>query len=112
MLLRGAIRVVEELAGCYSVIAQRSDVFLYGHENWLTFEILDSAGVRHTYEVFFNLTRQSSKFVRIYVESGYVRTADDEMRRPSDFRRQAKMRGKVLLAKKLRKPPILAPRGR
>ena len=86
--------------------------FFTGHENWLTFEILDPAGVRHTYEVFFNLRRQSSKFVRVYVESGYVRTADDEIRRPSDFRRQAKMRGKVLLAKKLRKQPILAPRRR
>lgn len=86
--------------------------FFTGRENLLTIEILDSTGVPHTYEVFFNLTRQSSRFVRVYVESGYVRTADDKFRRPSDFRRQAKIRGKVLLAKKLRNQPIRAPRRR
>ncbi len=83
--------------------------FFTGHENWLSIEILDPQGTQHIYEVFFNLTRQSSNFLRVYVESAYVRTADNEIRRPSEFKRKAKIRGKVLLAKKLRNQPITRP---
>ena len=86
--------------------------FFTGHENWLSFEILNSDGAIQIYEVFFNLTRQSRNFLRVYVESGYVRTAGDEVRRPHDFRHKSKVRGKVLLAKKLRNEPIVRPRGR
>ncbi len=86
--------------------------FFTGHENWLSFEILNSDGAIQIYEVFFNLTRQSRNFLRVYVESGYVRTAGDEVRRPHDFRRKSKVRGKVLLAKKLRNEPIVRPRDR
>lgn len=84
--------------------------FFTGHENWLSVEILDSQGKPQVYEVFFNLTRQSSNFLRVYVESAYVRTAENEIRRPSEFRRKAKIRGKVLLAKKLRNKPVMRPR--
>lgn len=86
--------------------------FFTGHENWLSIEILDPQGARQIYEVFFNLTRQSSNFLRVYVESAYVRTAENEIRRPSEFKRKAKIRGKVLLAKKLRNQPITRPRQR
>lgn len=84
--------------------------FFTGHENWLSIEILDSQGKQQVYEVFFKLTRQSSNFLRVYVESAYVRAAESEIRRPSEFRRKAKIRGKVLLVKKLRNEPIMRPR--
>lgn len=84
--------------------------FFTGHENWLPIEILDPQGVQQVYEIFFNLTRQSSNFLRVYVESAYVRTVENEIRRPSEFKRNAKIRGKVLLAKKLRNQPIMRPR--
>ena len=86
--------------------------YFTGRENWLSIEILDPQGLSLVYEVFFNLTRQGNKFLRVYVESAYVRTAENEIRRPSDFRKEAKIRGKVLLAKKLRNQPISRPRRR
>lgn len=88
--------------------------FFTGRKNWLSIEILNSSEVPQTrkYEVFFNLRRKSSNFLRVYVESGYVRAADDEVHRPHDFRRRDKVRGKILLAKTLRKEPINRPKGR
>ena len=83
--------------------------YFTNHENWLSIEILDPQGVGQVYEVFFNLTRQSNKFLRVYVESAYVRTAENVVRRPRDFKRKEKIRGKVLLAKKLRGQPISKP---
>lgn len=83
--------------------------FFTGHENWLSIEILDPQGAHQIYEVFFNLTRQSSNFLKVYVESAYVRTAGNEIRRPGAFKRKAKIRGKVLLAKKLRHQSITRP---
>ena len=83
--------------------------YFTGHQNWLSIEILDSQGVSQVYEVFFNLTRQGNKHLRVYVESAYVRTAENNIRRPSSFRKEAKVRGKVLLAKKLRNQPISRP---
>ena len=86
--------------------------YFTGHENWLSIEILDPQGVSQVYEVFFNLTRRGNKFLRVYVESAYVRTAENEIRQPSGFRKKAKVRGKVLLAKKLRNQPISKPEQR
>lgn len=86
--------------------------YFTGHENWLSIEILDPQGVGHVYEVFFNLTRQGNAFLRVYVDSAYVRTGENEVRRQSDFRKEAKIRGKVLLAKKLRNQAISRPRRR
>ena len=86
--------------------------YFTGHENWLSIEILDPQGSSQVYEVFFNLTRQGNKFLRVYVESAYVRTAENEARWPSDFKKEAKIRGKVLLSKKLRNQRISKPRRR
>ena len=86
--------------------------YFTSHQNWLLIEILDPQSVRQVYEVFFNLTRQGNKYLRVYVESAYVRTAENNIRRPSSFRKEAKMRGRVLLAKKLRNQPISRPRHR
>ena len=85
--------------------------YFTGHQNWLSIEILDSQGMSQGYEVFFNLTRQSNKYLRVYVESAYVRT-ENNIRRPGSFRKEAKVRGRVLLAKKLRNQPISRPRHR
>ena len=83
--------------------------YFTGHQNWLSIEILDLQSVRQVYEVFFNLTRQGNKYLRVYVESAYVRTAENNIRWPSSFRKEAKVRGRVLLAKKLRNQPISRP---
>lgn len=83
-----------------------------GHENWLIIEVLDPAGKRLEYEVFFSITRQGSGMVRIYVESAYVRGSDNPGNRPVHLKRRDKMRAKVLLAKKLRGEPIRRPTGR
>ena len=83
--------------------------YFTGHQNWLSIEILDPQSVRQVYEVFFNLTRQGNKYLRVYVESAYVRTAENNIRRPSSFRKEAKARGSVLLAKKLRNQSVSRP---
>ena len=36
--------------------------------NWLSMEILDSIRGKQDYEVYFNLTRQSGNFLRLYVD--------------------------------------------
>ena len=86
--------------------------FFTNRENWLSIEILDSLGRPQVYEVYFNLTRPSRNFLRLYVESAYVRTGENQVRRPGDFRREDKIRGSVLLAKKLRGEAIRRPRQR
>ena len=80
--------------------------------NWLSIEILDLIGGQQDYEVYFNLTWQSRNFLRLYVESAYVRTGENPSRRPSDVRRKDRIRGRVLLAKRLRGEPIRRPRQR
>ena len=77
--------------------------------NWLSIEILDPLGRRQVYEVYFNLTWQSRNFLRLYVESAYVRTGENRVRGRGDFRRKDRIRGNVLLAKKLRHEAIRRP---
>lgn len=84
--------------------------FFTNRDNWLSIEILDSLGRPQVYEVYFNLTRQSRNFLRLYVESAYVRTGENQARRPGDIRRKDKIRGNVLLAKKLRGDEFRRPR--
>ena len=84
--------------------------FFTNRGNWLSIEMLDSLGRRQVYEVYFNLTRPSSNFLRLYVESAYVRTGENRVRRPEEFKRKEKIRGNVLLAKKLRGEAIRRPR--
>ena len=86
--------------------------FFTGHDNWLSIQVLDPKGRNQVYEVYFNVARQSRNFMRLYVESAYVRTEGNEIRQPSDFKREHKLGGKLLLAKKLRGEPIIRPQQR
>lgn len=86
--------------------------FFTNRENWLSVEILDAEGRERVYEVYFRLTRESSKFLRLYVQSAFVRTAENQIRRPSDFKRFERVRGKVLFAKTLRGERVTRPRRR
>ena len=88
MLLCRPIHLVKALAGYHSIHCPANRMcYFTGHENWLSIEILDPQGVSQVYEVFFNLRRQGNKFLRVYVESAYVRTAENEIRQPSGFRK-------------------------
>ena len=86
--------------------------FFTNRGNWLSIELLDSLGRQQVYEVYFNLTLPSRNFLRLYVESAYVKTGENRARRPGDVRRKDRIRGHVLLAKKLRGEPIRRPRRR
>jgi hypothetical protein len=99
------------LPSIFATLTERLCLFT-GHENWLTIEILDPSGKRLEYEVFFSLTKQSSRMLRIYVESAYVRDPNDPGNRPVHLKRRDKVRAKVLLAKKLRGEPIRRPNSR
>ena len=84
--------------------------FFTNRGNWLSIEILDPLGRPQVYEVYFNLTWQSRNFLRLYVESAYVRTGENRVRGRGDVRRKDRIRGNVLLAKKLRREAIRRPR--
>lgn len=83
--------------------------FFTGRENWLTVEITTTSGEREEYEVFFRVTRQSGKMLRIYVESAYVRDEFASDKRPMKRVKRDKVKGVTLLAKKLRGEPIRRP---
>ncbi len=83
--------------------------FFTNRGNWLLIEILDSHGRPQVYGVYFNLTRQSRNLLRLYVESAYVLTGENRVRQRGDFKRRDKIRGNVLLAKKLRREAIRRP---
>lgn len=97
------------LPGIFESLPERK-CFFTGHSNWLTIEILGGCGNPLEYEVYFSLTRQSSRMLRIYVESAYVRDRDNPGNRPAHFRHRDKVRAKVLLIKKLRGESIRRPR--
>lgn len=80
--------------------------FFTGHDNWLTIELLDAQGNQIEYEIFFSLTLQGCHFLRLYVESAYVRDAHHQLAKPKHFKHRAKIKASVLLAKKLRGEPI------
>jgi hypothetical protein len=104
-------RLSFNLPAIFETLTERLCLFT-GHENWLTIEILDPSGKRLEYEVFFSLTKQSNRMLRIYVESAYVRDPNNPGNRPVHLKRRDKVRAKVLLAKKLRGEPIRRPNSR
>lgn len=99
------------LPGVFETLIDRQCLFT-GRENWLTVEILNSNGETEEYEVFFSITRQTSRMLRIYVESAYVRDSENITNKQIHLKRRDKVRAKVLLAKKLRGEPIRRPDGR
>ena len=96
------------LPGIMSSLPDRA-CFFTSRDNWLTVEIMTPGGQREEYEVFFNVTRQSSNMLRIYVESAYVRDSEYAGLRPNKMEKRDKVRGKTLLTKKLRREPIRQP---
>ncbi len=86
--------------------------FFTNRGNWLSIERLDWLGRQQVYEVYFNLTLPSRSFLRLYVESAYVKTGENRARRPGYFKRKDRIRGHVLMAKRLRGEPIRRPRRR
>jgi len=83
-----------------------------GRGNFLTVETVDPAGERLEYEFFFRIHRRSGRLLRIYVESAYLRDAVRRDDSPAPLKHRRKMRGKVLLAKTLRRQPITSGHGR
>ena len=96
------------LPSIFATLTQRSCLFT-GRVNWLTIEVLDPSNKRLEYEVFFRLTRQDSKLLRIVVESAYVRDPAKFGNKQVNFNRRDRVRAKVLLAKKLRGESVRRP---
>lgn len=81
-----------------------------GHSNWLTIEGNQFGypeGSR--YEVYFNLRRDSPRTLKLYVESAYVRDPSHPSNRPTALKRHEKIKGWLLMLKKLRNEPIRRP---
>ena len=97
------------LPGIIESLPSGRPCFFTNRGNWLSIEILDPLGRRQVYEVYFNLTWQSRSFLRLYVESAYVRTGENRVLGRGEFRRKDRIRGNVLLAKKLRREAIRRP---
>jgi len=96
------------LPDIFCTLPERHCLFT-GRENWLTVDIGDRFGYSQEYEVYFNITRQSGRLLRIYVESAYVRTEGIAIQKPLHLKRRDRVRGKVLLAKKVRGEPVRRP---
>lgn len=101
----------KSLPDIFATFDTRSCLFT-GFDNWMTIDIQDPSGQRIDYEIYFNLTRQSSTLLRVYVESAYTRDKEDINKRPKASRRKDKVRAKVLMAKKLRGESIRRPNNR
>ncbi|MFC3909720.1 hypothetical protein ACFORL_11630 [Legionella dresdenensis] len=84
--------------------------YFTGYDNWLTIEIIDEQGVNRDYEIYFRVHQETSRFLRLYVESAYVRSEENMSRKPKHFTRREKVKAKTLLTKKLRKESLFAPR--
>lgn len=92
----------------FSEILDRHVMFT-GRENWLTIEVLTENAGSRDYEIFFSLTRQTGNFLRLYVESAYVREAGFPGSPAHNVQRKSRVRAKVLFAKKLRGEAIREP---
>lgn len=85
--------------------------FYTGYNNWLTIELFDKEGNPQAYEIFFTVTKQSKKMLRIFVESAYIRDVPPGQEyKPISYKRRDRVRAKVLLAKKLRGEALHKPR--
>jgi hypothetical protein len=99
-------RLSSNLADIFDNFLTRTCRFT-NQENYLVLDMVSDKGVTEKYEVFFNLTRQSSNYLRIYVESAFIR--DDGSHSPGY---KKKIKASTLLAKKLRREAIVRPKGR
>ncbi len=101
----------QQLPSIFSNLIHKKCYFT-GRDNWLIVEISSSSGDSQEYEIFFSVTKQSNKLLRIYVESAYVRGNENPGNRPKKFKHRDKVTAKVLLTKKLRCEPIRQPHNR
>jgi len=92
----------------FKTFAERECLFT-GRRNWLTVEVLDAAGKPQEYEIFFRIFRQSSRVLRIFVDSAYVRDPHRSYKQPTPPMRRAKISAKVLMAKTLRGESVKRP---
>ncbi|MFT0865158.1 hypothetical protein [Pseudomonas sp. CAM1A] len=90
-------------------LADRQCLFT-GHSNWLTLEGNQFGFPEGShYEVYFNMRREAARSLRIYVESAYVRDVGHAARSQSRFKRHEKIKGWLLMLKKLRNEPVRRP---
>lgn len=100
-------RLSKNLPGIFDAFLGKKCKFT-NHENYMIVELLNESGLVEKYEVFFSVSRQSSAFLRIFVESAYVRDlARGGGSHSQGYKRT--IRARVLLAKKLRREPIVKP---
>lgn len=105
----GRYRLSVQLPTIMASLADRQCLFT-GHSNWLTMEGHQFGypeGSR--YEVYFSLRRESAQSLKVYVESAYVRDVDHPSHRPLRLKRHEKIKGWLLIMKKLRNEPIRRP---
>lgn len=98
-----------QLPAIMSSLADRQCLFT-GHSNWLTLEGNQFGfpeGSR--YEVYFNMRREAARSLRIHVESAYVRDPAHSASSQSRFKRHEKIKGWLLMLKKLRNEPVRRP---
>ena len=100
-------RLSKHLPEIFRTLMERKCRFT-NHDNFMIVEMTNESGAVEKYEIFFNVYRGSASFVRIYVESGYVRDAARGGGSHSKGYRKS-IKGKVLLAKKIRQEQIIAP---
>jgi hypothetical protein len=91
------------LPGVFESILVRKVSFAKG-DNFLVIELTRDGGAPMEYEIYFNVRRESAKYLRLNVETAFVR--DDPTKAPD---KSANIRAKVLFAKKLRGEVVTRP---
>jgi len=99
------------LPGIFKTFVERDCLFT-GRRNWLMVEVLDPAGERQEYEIFFRIKKQTGHKLRIFVESAYVRDPHRSIKQPSPISRRDRVSAKILMAKTLRGEPVIRPAGK
>ncbi|WP_339466710.1 hypothetical protein [Pseudomonas capeferrum] len=98
-----------QLPSIMASLADRQCLFT-GHSNWLTLEGYQLGYPEGShYEVYFNLRRESARSLRVHVESAYIRDPGHPSSRPMRLKRHEKIKGWLLMVKKLRGEPIRRP---
>ncbi|QXH47072.1 hypothetical protein KSS93_03880 [Pseudomonas xanthosomatis] len=98
-----------QLPSIMSTLADRQCLFT-GHSNWLTVEGNQFGFPEGTqYEVYFNMRRESTKVLKVHVESAYVRDPEHPSAGKGRFKRHEKIKGWLLMLKKLRNEPVRRP---
>lgn len=84
-----------KLPTVFQTILQRQ-CFFTGRDNWMTIEVINEDNQCVNYEVFFRVYRESGKYLRLFVESAYVRDAMAQAQNLKHFKKSNKIKGKTL----------------